>query len=112
MFWTGYRGARDHTVNHRTEFPSEPAHRIPYWRRARQADCMNPAKHVRTLSAPVDKTWLDSLALRRAADYLPEEQASPAPWRMVGAAALAGQTRRSRNTWVWKHGSECTFTIR
>jgi guanosine-3',5'-bis(diphosphate) 3'-pyrophosphohydrolase len=58
---------------------------------------MTPAEPARLAPAPVDETVPDYVrALQRAADYLPEDQQRLLlrAWS-VGAAAHAGQTRRS-----------------
>ena len=63
---------------------------------------MSPADPARALSAPVDETLPDYvLELQRAADYLPEEQHRQLrrAWS-VGAAAHAGQTRRSGEPYI------------
>src|SRR3954468_11918375 len=63
---------------------------------------MSPAAPVRALSAPVDETLPDYvLELQRAADYLPEDQHRQLrrAWS-VGAAAHAGQTRRSGEPYI------------
>src|SRR5512133_2107846 len=63
---------------------------------------MSPAESARALSAPVDETVPDYVfALQRAADYLPEEQQRllRRAWS-VGAAAHAGQTRRSGEPYI------------
>ena len=63
---------------------------------------MSPAEPVRVLTAPVDEAVPDYVfALQRAADYLPEEQQRllRRAWS-VGAAAHAGQTRRSGEPYI------------
>jgi guanosine-3',5'-bis(diphosphate) 3'-pyrophosphohydrolase len=63
---------------------------------------MTPAEPARLAPAPVDETVPDYVrALQRAADYLPEDQQRLLlrAWS-VGAAAHAGQTRRSGEPYI------------